>query len=122
MALMFDRQSVIDTVRQPPPKELPDYMLIRLLRLIFYRKRITLEEFSRLYQQYGQRLNWRQDEIRVDNNNDRRALASPTRLTIFLFTRILLNVIRLDIEDFEIVARDTVTGERVTFGSNERVV
>ena len=121
MWLMFDKTSVTDAVDCPYAKTIPDHMLIRLLRLIFYRKKITLEDFSRLYQQYGHRLSWCQDEIRIDSNNDRRALASSNKLTIFLFIRILLNVIRMDIESFEITCHDLDTGERITYNSSDQV-
>lgn len=122
MQLMFDKTSVETAVKQPAPDDVPDYMLVRLLRLIFYNKNITLEDFSRCYTDYGKRLNWKPNEIRVRHYNDRKALIFSNKLTIFLFIRIILNVVGVNIESFEIVARNTVTGERVTYSSNEPVI
>jgi hypothetical protein len=121
MQLMFDADKISEAVRSSAPNDVPDYMLVRLLRLIFYAARITLDDFSARYASYGKQLNWNPEDIRIRHNNDRKALAFSNKLTIFLFNRILLNVMRTDIEGFEITVRDTVTGERTTYSSSDPV-
>ena len=55
------------------------------------------------------------------HNNDRKSISSASKLTMFLFIRIVYNILRLDIVSIAIVVADPVTGERVTYSSAEPV-
>ena len=119
MTLLFDRDSIdgASVLRSATP----DLFLVRLLRLICYIKQITLDDFFRLYQSHGRQSNWSADEIRMRHNNDRKSISSASKLTMFLFIRIVYNILRLDIVSIAIVVADPVTGERVTYSSAEPV-
>lgn len=118
MVLVFDRDAVDEPLKYPA-RVAPEGMLARLLRLIFFARQLTLDDFAGLYQAHGKAVNWPSDDIRARHNNDRRAIASPTKLTLYLFIRIVCNILRQDIVRFEIVVRDPRTGQRTTYRSDD---
>ena len=110
MALMFSKDDV-DSVGPP---------LARLLRLIFYRNRVTLDQFSAMAGEYGKRVGYTPAMINTNRGNLRKALVRKDDITWRLFHGILLNIMRLNIEEIKIVIR-TETGELVEIGSKDPV-
>ena len=109
--LMFDKQAV----------EQSTHVLVRLFRLIFYKRRITLDDFSARYVQYGNRIGMSKYRIGTHRVNDRRALCSLDKITYTLFSKILLNILRLDIVEVAVTIKDTKTGELTTYRSTDPV-
>jgi hypothetical protein len=110
MALMFSKE---DVEAAGPP-------LVRLLRLIFYRNRISLDQFSALCGEHGRRIGSTPAMINTDRGNHRKALVRKDEITWRLFYYILLNILRLPIEEIRIVIR-TESGELVEIGSKDPV-
>lgn len=122
MTLFFDEKSICDPFRLDSIAQVaPDLFLVRLLRLLFYKKRITLDEFFCLYQKHGSALKWSPDEIRMKHNNDRTTIASPSKLTMFMFMRIVYSILREDVVSMSVVLRDPTTGRCDTFSSSDPV-
>jgi hypothetical protein len=110
MTLMFDKNQVEEAT-----------YLARLLRLIFYKRKITHDDFSALWAEHGQRLGQSTDVTNTNRNNARRTMSHPDHMTFRFFHYTLLNILRLDIEEFRVVIRDPTTGERVTISSHDPV-
>lgn len=118
MSVMFDKDAVEEPFHQPmTPQVASDRYLVRLLRLIFFLRQITLDEFMRLYQTHGISSNWSSDEIRVRHQNDRKALLNPSKLTIYLFNRVVYSVLGMDVVGLAVIARDPLTGRNVRYSS-----
>lgn len=109
--LMFDKQAV----------EKSTHVLVRLFRLIFYKRKITLDDFSARYVQYGNRIGMSKYRMGTHRVNDRRALSNLDNITYTLFSRILLNILRLDVVEVAVTIRDTKTGELTTYRSTDPV-
>jgi len=107
MALMFSKDDV-NAVGSP---------LVRLLRLIFYRNKITMDQFSALCGEYGRRIGSSPSGINTDRGNLRKALLKD-EITWRLFYFILLNILRLNIVEVRFVIR-TKTGDLIEVGSKD---
>ena len=109
--LMFDKESV-GAATHP---------LARLLRLIFFRKKITLDDFSALYAQYGQRVGSSVYHTTTRCANARRALLDPDNLTYERFRRELYNILRLEVVEIAVTIRDEKTGQLITYKSTDPI-
>jgi len=109
MPLMFDKKDVEEAT-----------FLARLLRLIFYKRRITHDDFSAMWAEYGHRLGQNIQVTNTNRNNARKTMSHPNNMTFRFMHSILLSVLRLEIEAFKIVVR-TETGERVVISSDDPV-
>jgi hypothetical protein len=120
--LMFDKAAVgepyLHTSAQPA---LPDHFLVRLIRLIFYIRHITLDDFARLYQTHGTLSHWASSETRIRHNNDRKAITTGNKMTMYLFSRIAYSILRMDIVGIAVVVRNRQTGQRTTYCSSDSV-
>lgn len=100
--------------------------LVRLLRLIFFHRGITLDRFSALYAEHGRRM--REEPFITSRNRDntRKALdASKShnnmQMTWRMFFFVLTDILHLQVEEVRIVIRDPNTGHLVDIGSNDPV-
>ena len=118
MPLVFDRDAVDEPLLYPAHTT-PDLPLVRLLRLIFFRLKITLDDFANLYHTHGKTINMPPETIRARHNNDRRSISSPTKLTLYLFNRIVYNVLRMNVIRFEVVLEDPKTGQITIYRSDD---
>lgn len=110
MALMFNKAKVEESL----------HPLVRILRHIFYKRRITLDDFSTLYSRLGKELGLHSSKINTNRNNARKAL-HHSDITINLFQYIILNVLRLEIVEYAITVRDQETGEETIFKSTDKI-
>lgn len=108
---MFDKKQVEEST----------HPLVRVLRHIFYEKKITLDDFSTLYAQHGKRNGLPPHITNTNRNNARKALNHPDKITFHLFKYILLNVLHLDIVEFAVTIRDTETNDLITYKSNDPI-
>jgi hypothetical protein len=122
MQMLFNKDAVDEPLRQSvDPASASDIHLVRLLRMICHHHRITLDDFAQRYQQFGCRSGWTKEFTRTRFGNDRRFITSSTKLTFFLFTRIIYSVLCLDVVGFAVVVRDPRTGVCKTFNSSDPV-
>ncbi len=112
MSLMFDKKAVEEAPHQ----------LMRLLRRILYIRRISNEDYSRLWAEHGERMHYNKHDVSTDRNNSRKALnASGKDITFWMFSFIISNIIRLPVVEMRAVLRDPKTGKLYVFGSNDPV-
>lgn len=111
MALMFDKDKVNET----------HHPLVRLIRLIFYKRKITLSIFSTLYAQHGRILGIHSDMTNTNRNNMRKALNRVDSLTFVSFKHLINDILRLEIMEFSVTVKDHETGETITYGSNDKI-
>ena len=111
MTLLFSKKDV----------EAAGHPLVRIMRLICYRKKITIDRFSTLYAEHGVRLG-RQKDINDNYRNNARKALNPEHddMTWRFFHYIMVNVLRVDIVELKIVVRSD-SGELTTIGSNDPV-
>jgi hypothetical protein len=109
MTLMFDKESV----------EEAGHPLARLLRLIFYRKGVSLDDFSTLWAEHGHRLDLNAQMTNTYRNNARKTM-SRNEMTFRFFHYILLNILHLEVEEIRVVVRNE-KGERVVLGSKDPI-
>ena len=110
MALMFDKSKVEEF----------SHPLVRLLRLIFYKKKVTLDDFSSKYAQHGKILGLHPSITNTNRNNARKALQLET-MTWDFFSKTLHNILRLNIVDFSVTVQDTDTGKLTTYKFTDKV-
>lgn len=111
MSLMFNKKDV----------EMSRHPLVRLLRLIFYRNKITLDRFTTLFAEHGKRMGRPPDMNSTYRNNARKTLSvTHDDMTWRFFHYILSNVLRLDIKEVIIVFKKE-NGELIEVGSNDPV-
>lgn len=110
MALMFDKSSVEEAT----------HPLVRLLRLIIFKKKMSLDDFSALYAEHGRRLGHSTQVTNTNRNNARKAMSRPDDMTFRFFHYIALNILRLDIESISVVVR-TESGDRIVISSTDPV-
>jgi len=81
--------------------------LVRLLRIIFYKRGITTQDFVRLHGDYWSR--WNRDDERVSEathrNNQRRATLND-KISWAKFVYVILELLRLDIVRVSVTLRD----------------
>lgn len=108
--MMFDKKDV-DAAGHP---------IVRLLRLIFYRQKVTLDQFSSMYAKHGKRIGLSPDEINTNKNNARKALApSKDDMTWRFFHYMLSSILLLDIEEVILVIK-LDSGELIEIGSRDK--
>lgn len=111
MTLMFDKKSVEETT----------HPLARILRHIFYKNKITLDGFSSLYAQHGNRQGLSAVTANTNRNNHRKALVLPDTLTFALFQYIINNVLHATIVEYSVTILDEKTGERITYRDTDPI-
>lgn len=111
MTLMFDKSQV----------EEASHPLVRILRHIFYKKRVTIDEFSTMFIQYGKRLGLASNQINTNRNNARKALNIANNITFAFFMSIVYNVMHLEVVEFSITVIDPETKELVTYKNTDPV-
>jgi len=105
---MFDKKDVEEAT----------HPLVRILRNIFYEKKITLDDFSTMFAQYGKRMGLAAHITNTNRNNARKALNIPDNMTFLLFQKILLNILYLDMVEFATTVYDQKTKQYVTYTYN----
>ena len=118
MTLLFDRDAIIDSFEHNSP----DILLVRLLRLIFYIRNVTLDDFSNLYHRYGRRMSWSQSKIRTMKTNDRDAIGTQDRVTMDRFMKMICGVLCLDIVSLSVIVREEDTGRIITYSSDDVII
>lgn len=109
MKLMFDKKDV-DASMHP---------LVRLLRLIFYKRNITIDKFYTLFSEHGKRLGRSVGENNIQRNNMLKVLnKNHDSMTWWFFCYILFSVLCINIEEVKISFR-TESGETIVVGSND---
>jgi len=96
-------------------------MLVRLLRIIFYRRKITVDDFVRYHSEYWIRWN-RGDALipeSIDRNNQRRTILND-KITWGKFRFVISDLLRLDIKCISITVRDS-NGELVVYSSDDEI-
>lgn len=112
MTLLFNKSDV----------EAAGHPLVRMLRLIFYRNKITLDRFATLYADHGRTLGRSKEMTNIAKNNAQKTLHRDQEdMTWRFFHYILVNVLRLDILEVRVVVRMEKTGELIEIGSNDSV-
>lgn len=96
MTLMFDKSQVEEAT----------HPLVRILRHIFYKRRITLDDFSTMYARHGKNLGLAAHMTNTNRNNARKALNHPDKITFVLFNYIMHNILREDVVDHGITIRE----------------
>ena len=114
--LMFSKRDV-DAAGHP---------LVRLLRLIFYRRGVTLERFNALYSEHGARMRETPNVTSMNRANTRKALEADkslnnSQMTWRLFYYVLTSILRLNIREVRVVLHDPVSGQVVVIGSHDPV-
>jgi hypothetical protein len=109
--LMFDKSQV----------EAATHPLVRILRHIFYKKKITLDNFSTLYAQHGKRLGLAPHVTNTNRNNARKALNHVEKITFVLFRYILYNVLHEEVVEFSVTIKNLETGELVTYKNTDPI-
>jgi hypothetical protein len=109
MTLMFDKTDV----------DAAGPLLVRLMRLIFYRYKITLDGFAQMVGEHGRRLGSSADAINVHRNNLRNSLNSSD-MTWRFFYYMVLNILRLEVVELRIILREK-DGTLIEIGSKDRV-
>ena len=111
MTLMFTKKDV----------DVSQHQLVRLLRLIFYRKKITISDFSTLFAEHGKRLGRSKENNDIQRNNSRKALlVERDDMTWRFFQYIMLNILKIKIIEIRLIIK-TESGKLVTIGSNDPV-
>lgn len=111
MAQLMFSKSDVEAVVNP---------LIRLLRLIFYRKGITLDDFAARCAEHGQRLGMTSNDLNIHRNNLRKPLKKTDEMTWRFFYYMMLNILCLKIVDVRLIFRDA-DGNLVEIGSSDPV-
>lgn len=106
---MFDKKDV-DEATHP---------LAKLLRMIFYKRNITLDKFSGLFAAHGKRLGISNSEVATMRENQRKAILKD-HITFQTFSVILYNILHLDIVDIAITFKDD-DGNIVTYKNTDEV-
>lgn len=111
MALMFDKEAV----------EIASHPLVRLLRLIFYRMKITSDDYVALWAKHGQRLGWSPQNANIMRNNSRSPLSDGRVITYRLFSYIIFNILQLEVVEFQIKLREIETGKTFVVSDSDPV-
>ncbi len=91
--------------------------LVRLLRLIFYRQKITFDHFLASWLRYGHTQNLPHNTIITRCHNDCKVLDNPRSITFNKFHRLLTEHLDVELVSLQIVVQDPGTGEIVIYGS-----
>ena len=108
MSLMFEKNDV----------EAAGPFLVRLLRLLFYRGKITLDQFGTLCGEHGRKLGSTPAMVNTHRNNLRKTLAKDDDMTWRFFQYVLLNIMRINIVEIRLVIKNE-KGELIEIGSSD---
>lgn len=108
--LMFTRRKV---------NEIYDH-LARLIRLIMYHNKITVEEYTNLYHDYASRLGKNHTKTTSGLTNERKTLDSPT-ISIQKFM-LNLRVLKFDIVRISVTVKKPYSDEEITYHSDEKLI
>lgn len=95
--------------------------LVKLMRIIFYKRKITQDDFVEKHTAYFNRTNLPPFFLNHDKNNLRRTLNDPEKLTFKRMLHVLANILYLDIIRVSITVKDPTTGDEVTYSSDDKV-
>lgn len=94
--------------------------LIRIVRLIFFREKITLEDFDELHRRQIMRFPKTQTQINSSLNNARRLLKED-KISWDKFQYLVVDILRYEIVDFRITVKNPETGLEMTISANDYV-
>lgn len=94
--------------------------LVRILRLLFFREKITFETFDACHHRHNSRFALTRQQITQSKGNDRRLLKED-KLSWDKFQYLLVDILHWEIEDFRITVKDKDTGRVITVAANDWV-
>lgn len=95
--------------------------LVRLLRLILYRKNITFDDFTRCHNRYAKIYGVSPKDANSDKGNHLKTMQKVTGITFQKMHHILVSIFRLEIIRFSITIRDPNTNEVITYNSDDDI-
>ena len=97
--------------------------LVKLIRLIYTKRKITNEQFNRLHKYYYTNVQCvREKEVEVSRRgNDRRTLSNPVKLSWKAFILGVTHILGLKIVEMTITVQDPKTKELMTVSTKDYV-
>ena len=97
------------------------HTLVRLLRIIMYKKGITLDDYTKCHNRYSKTYHVPTKESQSDKSNHFKTLNKVTGITFQKLHHILVSIFRFDIVRFSITLRDLETGEISVYHSDDEI-
>lgn len=94
--------------------------LVRIIRLIFYREKLTFEDFDELHRRHITKFPKSQTQINSSLNNDRRLLKDD-RISWDKFQYLIHDILRMNIKDFRLVVENPDTGVDMVISADDYV-
>ena len=97
------------------------HQLVRLLRLIIYKRKLTFNDYTRFHNLYAHSIGMSVKDASTDRSNHWKTLLKLQGISFHKFIHIVTMIFKDDIIRFSITTRNPTTGLETTYNSDDPV-